>query len=189
MWTLRPVRLDTWRTHKGRFVMALKSELNPNWRDIPDYPGYRVSSQGTILSLKSNKLLKPLTSRSGHQHVFLYDGHGRSDKIRIHRAVLLVFVGPCPQNCECRHLDGNPENNTIENLKWGTKQENVNDRRRHGRMPIPHESIFTKLIPADIPRIRHLKEQGYSSRQVGKMYGTSHTTILQIWRGNRWKGY
>jgi hypothetical protein len=34
---------------------------------------------------------------------------------------------------ECRHLDGNPTNNTPENLAWGTHAENCMDTVRHGR--------------------------------------------------------
>jgi len=159
------------------------------WMKIPGHPSYSVSFDGQIWSDKTSRPLKPITSSDNYQHVFLYDGHGHSIKMRVHHAVLLAFVGPPESNEECRHLDGNPSNNSLTNLEWGTRQQNTDDRRRHGTMPIPHESQFTKLLPSDIPQIRILRQRGYSSRAVGRMYGTSHTTILKIWRGERWKGY
>jgi hypothetical protein len=178
----RPICLDSGGTEtcEGRFAM---------WQEIPGHPEYQVSFDGQIWSSKTNQPLKPISARDGHQYVFLYDGRGHSIKMWIHRAVLFAFIGPPDINEECRHLDGNPTNNSLTNLAWGTHQENVNDRRKHGRMPIPHKSQFTKLEPKDIPRIRELQTLGYSSRKVARLYGTSHTTILKIWRGERWKGY
>jgi hypothetical protein len=32
----------------------------------------------------------------------------------------------------CRHLDGNPINNRLENLRWGTHKENKADAIKHG---------------------------------------------------------
>jgi hypothetical protein len=45
---------------------------------------------------------------------------------------MLAFVGPYPEGMEIRHLDGNPENNALENLKYGTRSQNIQDQIRHG---------------------------------------------------------
>lgn len=60
--------------------------------------------------------------------------------------------------------------------------------RRHAANRIPHKSKFTKLKPEDIPIIRAFRDRE-SSRHVAAIFGTSHTTILKIWQGKRWKGY
>jgi hypothetical protein len=55
----------------------------------------------------------------------------------VHQLVLETFVGPCPENQETRHLDGIPANNRLENLCWGTSQENNGlDKRRHGTLAL-----------------------------------------------------
>jgi len=46
--------------------------------------------------------------------------------------VLEAFVGPCPEGMECCHRDGNPANNHVGNLYWGTRSENLYDAVRHG---------------------------------------------------------
>ena len=160
------------------------------WNPVVGYSDYLVSTKGEIRSLKGNKvnILKPMESRDGYLHVFLYDGSGNSDRVRIHRAVLRTFVGEPAVNQETRHLDGNPANNSLSNLKWGTRKENAADRRRHGRIPQTHESPLAKLSPDDIPRIRKLQAR-LSSRKVAWMFGVSHTIIQKIWRGKRWTGY
>ena len=156
------------------------------WTDIPDCDGYFASRQGRILSARRGaaRILAPVICGDGYESVFIF-----GTRRRVHRLILETFVGPCPDGMECRHLDGSRGNNCVDNLRWGTRLQNVADRRRHGRMPIPHESRFTKLTPDDIPHIRALALSGLSSRQIGAQYRTSHTTIQKIVRGERWKGY
>jgi hypothetical protein len=153
------------------------------WAAIDEYPGYSICTDGSVIG-PSGKKLKPIISKCGHQYIFI-----KRKKKWVHRLVLQAFVSECPEGMETRHLDGNPENNNLENLKWGTRLENANDRRKHGTMLIPHESSFTKLVPSDIPEIRKMYLDGKSSRVIGKRFGTSHTTIQKIILGKRWKGY
>ena len=94
-------------------------------------PNYMVTSDGKVRSRKYNKYLKPYLSGSGHQRVRLSD-HGKSKNYYIHHLVLRAFVGPCPEGMECRHLDGNPQNNNLNNLMWGTCKENRADAMEHG---------------------------------------------------------
>ena len=44
-----------------------------------------------------------------------------------HRLVLHAFVGECPFGCEALHINGNKLDNRLENLRWGTRKENVAD--------------------------------------------------------------
>ena len=114
------------------------------WRDVPGYEGYyQVSNNGNVrsvdrkiinslgheLSLKG-KLLKPKKDR-GYFRVEL-NAYGRPKLFSIHRLVLLAFVGEIPSGMQCRHLDGNAENNSLSNLAYGTVSENQLDRVRHG---------------------------------------------------------
>jgi hypothetical protein len=48
--------------------------------------------------------------------------------------MLLTFRGPRPKGMLCRHLDSNPKNNKIGNLRWGTQSENMRDAGKLGRM-------------------------------------------------------
>ena len=50
----------------------------------------------------------------------------------VHRLVLEAFVGPRPEGMVARHLNGDPGDNRLENLAWGTQSENNYDKVRHG---------------------------------------------------------
>ena len=117
------------------------------WKDIPGYEGrYQVSSAGGVRSLdrtvtyaasniaaahtrmKKGCVLRPGRATSGHLTVAL----GRGNSKCVHDLVLRTFVGPPALGHECRHLNGDPSDNRLENLCWGTRSENNVDAVRHG---------------------------------------------------------
>jgi NUMOD4 motif./HNH endonuclease. len=103
------------------------------WRDIPGYEGlYRVSNMGRVYSTRrGGRMLKPTLRRKGYLAVAL-SRNGSARMRLIHQLVLEAFVGPRPEGFVTRHLDGDPANNTLDNLRWGTYAENVRDSIEHG---------------------------------------------------------
>lgn len=117
------------------------------WKKIPYYIGYEVSDKGRIRSYRHKNglrkkpfVLKPSIRRAEREVVTLYHESGRVQTF-ISRLVLFGFIGDCPKGMECRHLDGNVKNNCLSNLKWGTRQENEEDKRKHGT----HRNQYTRL--------------------------------------------
>lgn len=127
-----PTSLGT-RMQNRAFSLALM-EI---WKVIPGYEGrYEVSDQGRVKSYCRNRegrLLKPGRMPGGHLSVAL----GRGDSQCVHKLVLLAFVGPAPDKHECCHNNGNPADNRLENLRWGTRRENILDAVRHGTWMTP----------------------------------------------------
>ena len=110
------------------------------WKPINGFPGYLVSDHGRVLSgdrpdtcgrWRTGRILRQLTDEHGYRRVTLYRG-GESYNRKVHSLVLEAFIGPRPAGLETRHLDGDPANNRITNLRWGTRSENVADVLRHG---------------------------------------------------------
>ena len=102
------------------------------WRSIPGFPGYEVSDLGNLRSLKPGKQgpRVPVIDR-GYRRTMLSVG-GVHYKRSIHQLVALAFIGPVPDRCEVRHLDGNRANNVPANLAYGTSAENRADTLLHG---------------------------------------------------------
>ena len=126
------------------------------WKPVFGWEGiYEVSDQGRVRSLpretkggwiKSKRHTGKIIAsfvRQERRFINLFDGDKRAT-CTIHRLVLEAFVGPRPSGMECRHLDGNPANNRLDNLAWGTKFENDMDMFRHGtrrRPPLTNDEI------------------------------------------------
>jgi len=100
------------------------------WRPVPDWP-YEVSSDGRVRSLLTGRVLAPARAGKGYHSVTLCRP-GERRRFYIHHLVLLVYVGPRPDGLVTRHLDGDPTNNHLGNLAYGTQGENMLDRFRHG---------------------------------------------------------
>lgn len=60
--------------------------------------------------------------------------HGKRKTLGIHRLVYLTFIGNIPPNMEIDHIDRNPENNYVLNLRCVTRKENCNNRNRKSKV-------------------------------------------------------
>ncbi len=84
---------------------------------------------------------KKRASGRAYRYVNLTPPEGkRYQTFRVHRLILETFVGPCPEGMECRHLDGNPANNCLNNIAWGTREQNIEDNRKNGSYAKTHRA-------------------------------------------------
>ena len=118
-----------------------KEELGLHIKDFEDYV---VTSEGDIWSLKWKKArkLKPQRasqSKKGYLQVRLFNKHTRrgvklktiNKKMQmgklhyVHRLVYETFIGEIPEGLEIDHKDGNPLNNSVDNLQTITRRQNI----------------------------------------------------------------
>lgn len=96
------------------------------WKDIKGYEGrYKVSSNGRVYSLLSNKILKGKIGKNGYCLIDLYF-NGVSKTYRLHRIVAEAFIDNPHDLPEINHKDENKENNRADNLEWCTHRYNAN---------------------------------------------------------------
>lgn len=65
-------------------------------------------------------------SRTGARHVYRGLFNRKLGNLKVHRLVCEAFHGPCPPGMEVLHDDEDGLNNRPENLRWGTRKENLN---------------------------------------------------------------
>lgn len=108
------------------------------WLPVVGYEGlYQVSDDGSLNTKSRRGEWIPraiCTDKNGYRRVTL-SLDGKKYCRLVHHLVLEAFVGPRPEGHECRHLNGNPGDNRLENLQWGTSTENSFDVVRHGNHP------------------------------------------------------
>lgn len=164
--------------------------------EIPGFPGYYVNTLGDVFSdhirrtsKRSSTLrnkLKPTPHKRGHLIVTLRNAEGNIRQRYVHALVMLTYVGEYPPNTEVRHLDGNPANNSVTNLCYGTRQENALDSIQHGtaRACPGERHANAKLVNADIPYIRTC---GLPTKTLSDTFGVSSRTIQLIRKKLAWK--
>ena len=107
--------------------------LDLEWRQAAwGFGLYEVSNHGDVRRGPDTPLLSPQINPKGYVTFNLYRDDGVRREVRVHRLVLETFVGPMPPGLECRHLDDVKTNNRIDNLAYGTRDENVRDGLKNG---------------------------------------------------------
>ena len=169
------------------------------YRTIDRFPGYRFGSDGTIwscwqrgkfaqmyISSTWRKRKATLTRFSPYLTISLRRSDGTHATPYVHRVILEAFSGPCPEGMESRHLDGNPEHNAILNLKWGTHDENHEDKLKHGRHQIGSRHHNAVLSDSDIPIIRKMAKRGVRPKAIAISIGKSIIAIRGVLEKKSW---
>lgn len=90
------------------------------WKDIDNFENYKISNFGNVKSFtkrKSGNNLIPQISRKGYQTVLLYN-NGKPHQKKIHRLVAAAFISNKDKLPQVNHIDGNKQNNRVDNLEW-----------------------------------------------------------------------
>lgn len=121
----------------------------------------RLGQTQTYTKHVPGRILKPgMDVRRGRSnaycHVVLTDYSGIRTQVKVHQLVLWAFVGRCPEGQETCHGNGNPTDNRLENLRWGTRKQNADDRARHGTSPVGERNPAAKLTLEQVAEIRRL---------------------------------
>ena len=115
------------------------------WKNIEGNGGmYKVSNFGNVVSLNYNhtktaRLLKPVLHRNGYQVVRI-NGVIRS----IHRLVAEAFIPNPEGKMQVNHIDGNKQNNHVDNLEWVTAKENMTHAMQNGLLNVDSEIRIQK---------------------------------------------
>ena len=105
--------------------------------DIKGFENYQITDDGRVWSKKRNKWLKTPNSDSGYPQVNL----GRGKHFKVHRLVAEAFIDN-PENKPCiDHINGNREDNRVENLRWCTQKENNNFPNAKENKKKSHQNI------------------------------------------------
>jgi hypothetical protein len=163
------------------------------FREIPGWPGYRISNTGIVESCRSKSgritnswhNIAYAYQKCGYPRVPLCNGGGVW-RTNVHVLVLMTFVGPKPTGCMGLHKDGNPRNNNVDNLYWGTHKDNTDDRARHGRTSIGTKVINAVTNPTDVIFIRNMRKIGWTLDSISVATGVSRTEVCRILKGEMW---
>lgn len=175
------------------------------WKPVIGYEGlYEVSNFGRVKSLdrvqvRSNgkvicehhikgQILKPaMTGKLPRRYpTVCICGKGH----KVHRLVAEAFI-PNPNNLpQVNHIDGNKENNRIDNLEWCDNRHNVLHAIETGLFPCGEQSSSSKLTASQVLEIRTICKKGDSEfgiKPLARKYGVAPRTIASIIEERKWK--
>jgi hypothetical protein len=99
-----------------------------NFEYIKGYENlYKINRNGEIYSCWYKKIMKHLKTDDGYYYINLKK-EGIRKKGYIHRLLALQYIENPDNKPEVDHIDRNKNNHSLENLRWVTKLENMQNR-------------------------------------------------------------
>lgn len=157
----------------------------PSARSIPFAVAYKVDEHGNVYG-KRNQIMMGFVDKKGYKRVGLWV-NGKRRHFYNHVCVLTAFIGACPVGYETRHLDGNPSNNHLSNLVWGSRQENADDRSFHGTVAKGSNNGGCKLTALDVIGIRRRVAAGETVKNLCIEFSMSEGGMRSLINGRKWK--
>lgn len=169
------------------------------WSDILNFEGkYMVSDLGRIKSLKRERISKnnslamsiEIIRRQGiykekYLSVFLFS-NGKAKSYKVHRLVMQAFVSNPLNFPLVEHINDNPSDNRLVNLKWSTHKENTNNAWKNGlcKAHKGQKHGGSKLKNKDVLSIR---ASNLTQKDIAILYKVSVDTIHKIINRKLWK--
>lgn len=156
------------------------------WKDVGGFEGeYQISSFGRLKHFSKNgwNILKNTNKKGDYFNVVL-TGKSYNKSVRIHRLVAEAFI-PNPENKpQVNHIDGNKQNNNVNNLEWVTAKENMLHSVRLNPNQVRPMNYYNKYIkPNKIQQFsidgEFIKEYE-NAQEAHRATGVCARNILQV---------
>lgn len=110
-------------------------------------------------------------------------------KILSHRASYTLFKGEIPEEMQVLHSCDVPLCCNPDHLHLGTARDNMNEMKKRGRerKAIGEKNHKSKLTEEKVIEIRKLHNDGYTHRQINKLFGIGISTVHYITTRKTWR--
>jgi DNA-binding transcriptional regulator YiaG len=167
--------------------MEEKNEVKEIWMEIRGYEGlYEVSNLGRVRKIYTSpsgevdcRILSQAYSTQRYLQCSL-SKRGVKKSHRIHRLVAENFI-PNPKNkAQVNHIDGNKDNNYVNNLEWCTQHENMRHANKNW--------LINKVRVLDEDAVREIRENknNLKQRELAEIYGVSAPQIHRVIHYKKW---
>jgi hypothetical protein len=92
------------------------------FKDIPEYPQYKIGNFGNIWSSNRGRVLQATLDQDGYVRNGFWNS-GKRKSFMVHRLVARAFVPNPEDKPTVNHIDGDKTNNHYTNLEWNTVAE------------------------------------------------------------------
>ena len=169
--------------------------MTEQWKCIPDFPDYAVSSFGRVKRLTASHknpagyILCTRADRGGYLRVQPFK-NGKRKQVAVSRLVAQAFI-PNPLNLpEVNHKKGKQKwNNRVSNLEWTTGKGNVHHAWKHKlAKPVRGSKHGNAVITSlDALKVKQLLAKGWKHLRIAASTGVSKDIVENISQGRAWK--
>tara|TARA_R110000787_G_scaffold5686_3_gene20509 strand:- start:14 stop:520 length:507 start_codon:yes stop_codon:yes gene_type:complete len=160
------------------------------WKEIEGFEGrYSVSNLGRVKSFARNPeiILKGRTTKYGYKEVGLCN-KGDVKSILVHRLVATAFIEKSGDNIIVNHLDGNKQNNNVNNLEWCTYKENSAHayKMQLKSHKVGTKSPHNKLSENTVIKVKEMIRDGFRNCEIIKELNLKYWYVSDIKLKKSW---
>lgn len=165
------------------------------WKNVV-YDGtltsYDISDDGLLRNRNIGNIKIPCIRKDGYLYYQIYIIREKGKKylkmVNAHRLVATAFI-PNPNNKpEINHIDGNKTNNSVSNLEWSTRKENMEHASNTRLIKIrsglyaAHSKYPEKAIRLVIEKLKNC----IPIKEISDSTGVGIDTVRKIWIGKQY---
>jgi len=152
---------------------------------------YQISNYGNVKTLynryKKCIFKKPFIRKDGYVVINLIKDK-KQTTFYLHKLVAGHFIQQDGDvlKSEVNHIDGNKQNNNVDNLEWCTSSFNSKHAYDTGLTKIGSERTSSKLTEDLVRKIPELIKNGNTIKQISKLFNVSTTAIHHVLKGRNY---
>jgi len=116
--------------------------MDTAWKVLENYSKYRIYKDGRVLSIYSNKFMRPQITKDGYYKVSLIGDDGVRKTLSVHRLVSSAYIPNLESKETVNHKDGDKDNN----LEWATRSEHAWDNNLIKNLEKRKQGIRSKPV-------------------------------------------
>ena len=160
------------------------------WKVIDESDGeYEASPDGEIRNAKTKHILKQFKGKDGYMRTQIA---GKINKtVLVHRIIAMTFIEPIEGKEFVNHKDGNKSNNSVENLEWVNRSENIKHAYENKLItrPTGTKNPRNKLSLEQVEFIKNNykpRDKEFGAKALGEKFKVSPKTICAVFHGQNW---
>lgn len=172
--------------------MSFQSAVSIKYSDYIFKLNYKIDKDGNVYSpWRGWKKMYQHQNKQGYKELYLYLIDGTRKCFKVHRLMMNTFYPiPNSEQFQVNHKDGIKNNNSLTNLEWCTRSQNLKhaflvglEKRPQGELNSNH-----KLTKKEVDEIcKKILQRKYSLQDIACQYKVTKGTISHIKNKRIWK--